>query len=188
MRFVLLILSFFVGLTFSNAQNHEKFETYIIWKPNEKLVWSDFKAKPKPNGYESALTASSIELAYESSSEKKGFEIQVLCKFYPLMSWSVKSKQSDYILAHEQLHFDITELYARKLRKALKEKITKSSQTALANKIWQDIMREWNLVQNQYDTETQHSLKEFKQKQWETKIQEELATLSDYASSSVFIP
>lgn len=55
--------------------------------------------------------------------EQRGSEVRVVVDVYayfsPRQSWYHKDMADDHLLSHEQLHFDITELYARKLRKKI---------------------------------------------------------------------
>ena len=77
---------------------------------------------------------------------------------------------------HEQGHFDITEIYARKLDNALREYNfnPKRFKTDL-DEIYKDIMEEKEELQNQYDLETDYSRNKEKQTEWLKKIQKELA-------------
>jgi len=77
---------------------------------------------------------------------------------------------------HEQGHFDITEIYARKLDNALREYNfnPKRFKTDL-DEIYKDIMEEKEELQNQYDLETDYSRSKEKQAEWLKKIQKELA-------------
>src|SRR5690606_40361550 len=58
-----------------------------------------------------------------------------LSYFNPHLSWVVPASRNDYLLKHEQLHFDITELHARKLRRELAnisvEKLGKNAKEVL---------------------------------------------------------
>src|SRR5699024_5538989 len=47
--------------------------------------------------------------------------ILIIGYMIPSESWVKENKKSDYLLKHEQLYFDICELYARKIRKIFKE-------------------------------------------------------------------
>ena len=77
---------------------------------------------------------------------------------------------------HEQGHFDITEIYARKLDNALRDYNfnPKRFKTDL-DEIYKDIMEEKEELQNQYDLETDYSRNKEKQTEWLKKIQKELA-------------
>ena len=66
-----------------------------------------------------AVTASGITFSFSVSQSNAvfvDFNAEVEAHFYPEKSWYLKDKGDDHILAHEQLHFDITELHVRQLR------------------------------------------------------------------------
>ena len=71
-------------------------------------------------------------------------------------SWGLY--KTDYILSHEQGHFDITEIFARQLNKRMSEYIfNKNTYQQDLQKIYNDIQREKETLQNQYDNETDYS-------------------------------
>ena len=89
--------------------------------------------------------------------------------------------KTDYILAHEQAHFDITELYARALHKALSEYVFngKTYQQDISN-IYQNIVKEKEAFQEAYDGETDHSRKKRGQIEWLEKIEQLLTETEAY--------
>ena len=86
--------------------------------------------------------------------------------FEPHNSWT-KTNESVELLEHERLHFHISELYARKLRKQIQETKFNSTDQKLMNEIsrmYEDKMNELSKYQIRYDRETSHSTMEEKQK------------------------
>ena len=83
------------------------------------------------------------------------------------------------MLNHEQLHFDIAELFARKLRKELeKPRFTTASTEEIFSAVASFNM-ELDKMQKRYDNETNHYRNKKKQKKWEIYVGEELAKLTD---------
>lgn len=156
------------------------YKTFFTWTANRKLNWNDFQGNPVDNTSEVAMTASSVEFNYYTKNNQIGWK--VTAKYFPKLSWSKKNLQSDYILKHEQLHFDITELYTRIFRKRLKENIYSTNDIAKLKSIGKDIMKEWAKEENNYDKETKHSTDENKQAEWNLNLQQRLNALKDYAS------
>lgn len=182
MKKISLFLSFCFVLLFVKAQPETgDFSSAIIWNDTTKLTWSDFKAKAIPNAAEAAMTASSMEFSYNTKNSKIFWNVKV--KFFPFLSWTKTAEQSDYILKHEQLHFDITELYARLLRKRLAENIHSSKDIQQLRAINKNILREWQNEQDKYDRETNHSINKAKQIEWNLSIQNRLNALLNYASN-----
>jgi hypothetical protein len=181
MKKLIVILPFLLLLFSIKAQPATgNYKEYIGWKDSVKLTWNDFKAAPINNAAEAAMTASSMEFSYKTKNNQLFWNVNV--KFFPLLSWSNKSKQSDYILKHEQLHFDITELYARLFRKQLTESVSSIKDIPKLKSINKKILQEWQAEQNKYDRETNHSINEAKQLEWNKNIQLRLDALKAFAS------
>lgn len=151
----------------------------IDWSSSRKLAWSDFLGTPDSNDENAALTCSNINFKFGYGST--GFTYSISCRFDKRQSWG--RIKNDYVLAHEQGHFDIAEVYARKLSKALKEyRYNHNTVSKDLTGIYQALMLEHHKVQNDYDVETNHSLNKEKQGAWFEKITEELKTYQDYAN------
>ncbi|HXB11149.1 MAG TPA: DUF922 domain-containing protein, partial [Bacteroidia bacterium] len=96
-------------------------------------------------------------------------------------------KTSDYILKHEQLHFDICELFARKLRKMMEETdFTKVKNIipqiqSMYNKVNGEFVR----YEEKYDNETNHGENPAKQKLWSDDVANQLKDLDKYSAEDV---
>jgi len=150
----------------------------IDWNATRKLTWSDFLGNPDNNNENAALTCSNINFKYGYGTA--GFNFTISCRFDKRQSWG--RIKNDYVLAHEQGHFDLAEIYARKLNKALKEyHYNERTVSKDVSKIYQDLMDEHHKVQNDYDVETDHSLNKDKQQTWFKKIVDDLRKYDGYA-------
>mgnify|MGYP003348753850 CR=1 FL=1 len=90
----------------------------------------------------------------------------------------MKTKTAD-VLSHEKLHFDISEVYARMLRKKITEtKDWGGNPHNTMEKIFSEINNESNVLQNSYDKDTAHGTIPLKQSQCKTKIELMLAEYS----------
>jgi len=160
-------------------------EETVTWNASRKLTWQDFKADPKQNSDAVALTASGITFGYSLKTSGKriiSFSTSVKAHFYPQKSWYFKDKGNDYILGHEQLHFDITELYARKFREQLKRLIVNQNLKEQMNRLHKTINEALNETQKRYDAQSSHSINTEMQKQWEAFIDKALTDLDQYKS------
>ena len=81
---------------------------------------------------------------------------------------------------HEQGHFDIAEIFARKLNKEITMFLTKSKRHEELNNIYTKVMNEKRDTQQLYDEETNHSINKSQQAAWNKKIEEMLEELKDY--------
>jgi hypothetical protein len=151
----------------------------IDWNADKKLSWSDFKAPIDQSSPNAALTSTIMkyDMSYNSND---GLTFHIHCQFDKNTSW-VRVK-TDYILSHEQGHFDIAEIYARKFNKALKEYKPTSEIKKDINKIYQQTIHEFHDRQVQYDKETNFSINKPEQEEWLKKISSELKELAAYAN------
>ncbi|HLT33703.1 MAG TPA: DUF922 domain-containing protein [Aquaticitalea sp.] len=161
-----------------------EFET-IPWRENTKLRWNHFRGKPAKNISAAAVTASGITFEFsiqETESHVVGFNSKVFAHFYPNQSWYVKELCNAHILAHEQLHFDITELYARKFRNQISElKLSNTIRNQLQS-LHENINKELAATQRRYDKETDNSKNPKMQSQWAAYVEKELAKREAYKS------
>ncbi len=162
-----IIIFFGCGVICASAQDYD----VIAWSPDVKLAWGDFKAEPM-NGRAAAVTASGITYRFTSESlgNKVDIDFQVTAHFYPNKSWYRPEHSDANILAHEQLHFDISEIFARKMRKRMKQtKFTRNVRREV-KKIYAQINKELEAFQNTYDSETNYSRDREQQQLWKNKI------------------
>ena len=90
-------------------------------QPYGKLGWADFKGAPPGSKRVAATTASGISYSYTTTGSKGVYKLdyKVTAYFYPWQSWYHRELCDSVVLSHEQLHFDISELYARRMREML---------------------------------------------------------------------
>ena len=156
-------------------------EQEIRWKKGQRLSWDDFQGRPDRSTSMDAMTESGI--VFNWSCDWRGFEVTAYAMFDPTKSWVKRSWATPYLLRHEQAHFDITEIHARKLRKEFSEignacRLGRSGISRVAQKVYNASAA----MQNQYDRETRHSKDERAQVLWEKKIQKELKSLEAWAN------
>jgi hypothetical protein len=157
----------------------QKEDDTMAWSATRRLAWSDFRGQPDDNSSDAALTSSSIEFGYNYDS-RVGFTWHIKCLFDKNRSWG--KVKNDYILAHEQGHFDITEIYARRLQKQFKEyHFNKEKAQKEVPALYQAIMKQQTETQQRYDDETNHSRVKDKQAAWLEKIKKELEEMKAYA-------
>ena len=187
---------FFLALQFSNVLTFDAFRPSssiayavprtadtIYWQELRRLTWDDFRGKPVKSDESVALTSSGIGMAFRSGANGVPV-INITCTFFCNNSWVKDEGRNPDVLQHEQLHFDLTELYARKLRQAVSKLSAKDRTWPTVSKIYQDLNRECNQRQNAYDKETEHGIKASIQKTWNGQIEAELALLDEFKSGA----
>lgn len=153
-------------------------DNFIDWTPSRKLVWSDFKGSPDPASTNAALTNSSIHAEFGFNNKKLTHSIK--CRFDKQRSWG--RIKTDYILNHEQGHFNIAEIHARMLHKELGEyEFNPKTVNKDINRIYEQVMKLHVTTQKNYDLQTNHSLDSLKQKEWDGKITARLKELDKYS-------
>ena len=148
----------------------------IVWNENYKLTWDDFKGKPKIGYGYVASTSSGISFSYYYSENngKINFEATVKSNFYPDNSWYIPLEASEYILKHEQTHFDISELHARMLRKKISEITSSKEVKKEIETLYNDAEEKRREMQHLFDAESDHSKIKEKELAWEAYIVKQL--------------
>ena len=190
MRIRKLILVFISILALSFQAD----DRFIYWDENRPLKWSDFKG-PYPKHSKITVAANTFsDFNHNAWKEKDHYLFRVRALFRTDGSYTIFNDGEDpYTLKHEQYHFNITEIYARKMRKDITDSIH------LLNK-WDEnkyinyfvIKYYWvkDKAQKKYDEETTivNGIDTLKQKQWEETIDVELTKLSAYKSAEIKVP
>ena len=162
---------------------------FILWQENKKLKIQDFKAENKDtikvNRQQFLGAISAIRIEYSSFQRNKNSvpDFSIKTYFDPNESWMLL--KNDYVLQHEQIHFDLTELYARKMRKSV-ESLRQKNVTNIS--IYRKKIQHWNVMKektsNQFDADNQDYYikigqkilfqKNPKQEAWKKKVDREL--------------
>jgi hypothetical protein len=157
----------------------EETAEYIPWQEERLLTWDDFQGPPKRHTDAVASTSTSLGIAYQLANGKLNY--QITCNFSKTKSWG--SMKTDYILAHEQAHFDITEIYARRLHQALSNyQLNRRTYQEDIGKIYNDIVAGKEALQHAYDGGSDHSRRKKEQYDWLNKIDQLLVETTPYAA------
>jgi hypothetical protein len=161
----------------SETNNQESFsKDTILWNENYKLKWSDFKGKP---GASTFMAQSNCLFTYRAVPIVKNrtleIHIDLHAGFEKNSSFVVKGQEKDNLLAHEQLHFDICEVYIRQLRK----KIISSTFDMMEygpqiGELFKQAWNDYQVEQQRYDDETGHGIDTEKQQVWQRDVRERL--------------
>lgn len=153
-------------------------EDHIKWQEDRRLTWDDFKAAPLKLGNTAAMTTTHLGFSYSVTNGTVTYKID--CRFEKNKSWGLV--KNDWILKHEQGHFDIAEIFARKLNKLINEyQFSRSSFQKDLDVIYKSIVDEKEKFQQQYDDETDYSRNKANQEEWCKKIEAELTQNKTWA-------
>lgn len=139
-------------------------ENCVDWHNNRELTWDDFQGEVAEDSPYAAMTYWYIYYRWE------GNKVRAESCFQTSKSWIRDEKQSDYLLKHEQLHFDIAQLHIRLFQK----KLMSATNSAQVKKRFDETLRAAKQMQAQYDEETQHSRNKIEQRRWNQWIAEQL--------------
>ena len=178
----LKMLTLFIAVFYSSFAAAQSKDT-IYWNANRKLKWEDFKGRTDKTTNLLAMTQAGI--GYTIACHDGVLDLKIFCYFNVNKSWTKEKIDAEELLRHEQVHFDITEFYTRKLRKRISEVIDPCGKNIKElDKIYGSNFKECANMQDDYDRESEHSLNDEQQKLWEEKIARELKGLEKFASSN----
>ena len=195
----ILLLMLLLGQSFAPKVDNR----LILWGANVTLTWDDFQGKfdvnvAKKNPLEpdkiveengrrtvthvemDAYCFHQISFASRYAADSITFEVKTM--FDKSKSW--KNTNSEYILNHEQRHFDLGEVYARKFRKYLYDSVNAYNEAA-QNKMFNRFLDEDNESQRQYDSVSNHSINQNGQLEWNIRIDSLLNAYADFANPIV---
>ena len=145
----------------------------IRWSEHQPLRITDFQGPTRSRGL-AAEASTGIETRSSGNLAEPTFHVDIWTYFEPCKSWMGSNERNAYTLAHEQLHFDITELFARRLALRYRAEISSYPQferhhERLYNEVWD----ECRAMQAQYDQEVYG--KPAAQQRWIKQIADQLA-------------
>ncbi len=184
----------FIGITviaFYSCKKEPTYEKPITFKFSEQstLTWKDFRGYYSYTETYAAATVSGIGYKYKERIEngKLILDMDVYSYFDQAESWTKYKEGEPDMLQHEQFHYYVSELQARKLRKHLKEfTFTKEYKDELNSEFCFWIAHLY-VMQDQYDEESEHHLNTENQKKWEAKIYKEMEEFSAYSTEKFTI-
>lgn len=148
-----------------------------IFYPARKLRWSDFRGRPSVRGTSAAVAFTSFSYEGTSLLKKDTLHISLTMQvfFVRSASWVRGGNMDSYSLAHEQLHFDITYLVARRFMKKVRElPLTAEDHDSMIQYEYLESFREMNRLQEAFDGETRHGTIPSAQQEWIVKVAREL--------------
>ena len=180
----LFLINFVEGQSFHS-------ETDITWSDSRPLTWKDFVGTIDNKSFGIALTASSIICKPYFINDSIMLWIETI--FISDHSWKKRPDLDSFDLAHEQTHFNITELFSRRLRLIIDgtlkpEKYINTSDLLFKIDSSLTILSiECEKMQNLYDKETNHSMNRAEQIKWNYSICKDLERLKKWTTNSFFI-
>jgi hypothetical protein len=172
----------------ARAQSQSGDLPLIEWSESRKLAINDFKGKIPSRANEASLSWVAIEASWECQDGKGSSRSRAV--FDPNRSWwreaipnlwqnvddvsplAPRDDGSRALLAHEQLHLDMTEVWSRRIREKFETLPMVCRTTGAISGFEKTIVgmeREWQEEQQRYDRETGHGTDGVRQRAWVQK-------------------
>lgn len=148
-----------------------------LWDASSPLTWNDYKRPDKDkilNVQSSAVTSNAIPFRYRRlgiDSNTYVFEFEVKNVMYRNASWVNPEYKNSAMLAHEQLHFDISEYFARQLLRTFQSATYSHDFKNEVQDIKNRNVGQVNTMQKLYDEQTIHSQRVSIQLKWNIYVQ-----------------
>jgi hypothetical protein len=151
----------------------------ILWNSENKLTWENFEKRVGQGSFYKAFTYSGIR--YNIDAPVDSIIITLEAYFLPNESWVYLDSQTDRLLNHEQRHFDIAEVYRRRMREEMQKfkiPVTEFMSHGYdddAKEIFERLYGEMEAKQKEYDLETNHGIDDSNQLKWNSWIDDQLS-------------
>jgi hypothetical protein len=163
--------------------NLAPYEKEIVWTPARRLTRADFKASTDSRPFEAA-TSSYLRYHYSGRPFQGKVQFIVETVFDCQNSYFKGTQDPERTLAHEQGHFDISELFARRFTKAVQEQVADTKELEQKQEaIFHQISIEAQALHDKYDSEVYADRS--KQPAWLATIAQELNALQAYANKEI---
>lgn len=182
MKKLTLLIVLIASLTLHGQNTAD--ENFVYWSSTKKLSLDDFEIKT--GALENMQSFAQFSIDYKVN----GFDFLRRSFNKNVRNYVIRSASSidtltntSLSLLYQQTLFDLSEIYARQFRKALKVNKRKiASGTQFIEGISQKVMTDFANRRLQYTTDTNFGSIPEKQAEWEYLIQQELQALSEFSA------
>ncbi len=162
----------------------------VEWRADRPLSWSDFRGPPPADARQQrqgAMIYMLLGYRLEASAEfdpgrgqwvARPTRVEVTNAMDPTLSWVLPDQRTPAVLNHEQRHFDLQEVYRRRLEQRLwglwavgpSADQAQRQLLAQAAAVFEQIQQENAQAQQRYDRETDHGRLTEQQALWDQRI------------------
>ncbi|MGZ3883642.1 MAG: hypothetical protein ACXVP0_02035 [Bacteroidia bacterium] len=177
-----IALCFVIILLSCSATTNDSESSVIVWKEGQLLTWDDFQGKPERRF---AAASTHYDILKELTDNGNSAVMSIKAIFYSKKSWKKASWVNQSVLEHEQKHFDIVELFSRKLRKICLDRSypNYASFKAITDSLYDVVDKDMDVYQDQYDDESNGSMDGNRQREWNVKVMAEIKALDKYKAT-----
>ncbi len=164
-----------VKVSFTDYSEKPEGDT-IYYSVGRPLTWADFKGDVPSSRYAAEVLPG---IGYNEQVDVKNgivlLNLEIKVYLPKSACWVRAGTRDDYILNHEQRHFDLAKIAARRfIRKIESENLPVDNYDGFINVDYLEAYRRMDTLEMRYDNETAHGLNRFAQAQWDEKIDNEL--------------
>jgi len=151
----------------------------LYYSPSRMLDWTDFTGLPHHPSRDVAVSYTSFGYIGHSLRHQDTAKVYLTLQvfFVRSASWVFPGSENPAALAHEQLHFDITQLSALHFQAMVQEDtLLAGDYNSRIQYLFLDGFRYMDSLQERYDEQTQHGTDGFEQERWKEKIMKSLGS------------
>ena len=170
-------------------------DTEKTWQKDSPLTWADFQANEKASKFNEKTVSNTRcreRFAYRLVDTSKINSYLIEFKVKSVMdrsgSWVDPAYKTPALLEHEQLHFDITEYFARQMLKEFQKGSYTRKFRSEIDDIKKRVIANRNTLQMLYDEQTNHSLNRKVQSKWNKYVKVLLENNPSLDSTMTHLP
>lgn len=183
-RWILFIFLTFLSVPVLGQVDTAKFRA---WDKHSPLQWNDYLINNQRKAWRHGFRVNAItsyQYIYLPGELHLDSCLNVLTVLRRRTSW-VKDTVDVHLLEHERTHFDIAELYARKIRKQFQQLDTNHATLKDAYALLDSLFKAGGDCQDRYDEETFYGRTSSTQQRWKKQVDAELKQLDEFSFGNV---
>jgi hypothetical protein len=153
----------------------------LHWNVSSPLQWSDFKGTPEGGRLLTGQILCANLAGFSRPSAHHETQFNVVTVFDRLNSWMPEKDRTDVGLKYYQVMFNIYEVHARKMRKEYAESRSATDPDVAFREKYKTSGTDRGDELNAFKKETKMSVDTAAVSAWQTKVDEELKALAEYA-------
>ena len=156
---------------------------FRVWNQDDPLQWGDYSVNSQQKAWKHGFRVRAItsyQYIYMPKELHLDSCLNVLTVLRRRTSW-VNDTTNRYLLEHERIHFDIAELYARKMRQQFQQLDTHQATLEDVYALINILFKAGSDCQDQYDEETIYGQSSNTQQHWRKRIDAELKQLDAFS-------
>jgi hypothetical protein len=166
-----------IEVAFYRSDDPRKPEQSFKWNAAHPLTWDDFRGPMRREAGDITAAETSCGIAIETNlvTDRGAAKVYVFNTFDKQQSWVRDGYERPEVLKHEQTHWDICEVYTRKMQARFDAvQITGANLQQQVGRIYDEVSNEYLARQEQYEQETEHGTIPGEQQRWSSMIAREL--------------